>query len=54
MNIPEKIYINNIEYIHKNTLINKIEEYMYQQLNEGNIECSNIETFLKNIKKYIG
>ena len=42
-----------IKYIHKDTLIKKIEEYMYKQLNEGHIQCSNIKTFLENFKKYI-
>ncbi len=44
---------NSIEYIHKDALIEKIEEYMYKQLNEGHIQCSNIKIFLKNFKNYI-
>jgi hypothetical protein len=51
--VPERIYINNIECINKDTLIKKIEEYMYEQLNEGHIQCSNIKIFLENFKKYI-
>lgn len=49
------LYQNNdsIEYIHKDTLTKKIEEYVYKQLNEGHIQCSNIKTFLENLKKYI-
>jgi len=64
---PEKIYLtplecmaascqpqkdNTVEYIRADAFIDKIEEYMYQQLNEGHVECS-IKIFLENFKKYI-
>ena len=64
--VPEKLYLlsnglisyckstdEDIEYIRKDAFIEKTEEYMYKQLNEGHIECANIETFLENYKKFM-
>ena len=42
-----------IEYIRTDAFIEKAEEYLYKQLNEGNIECGDIETFVGNFKKYM-
>lgn len=39
------------EYVRKDAFIKKLEEYLYKQLNEGNIECGNIEAFVKKLKK---
>jgi hypothetical protein len=33
--------------------IEKAEEYLYKQLNEGNMECGDIETFIEDFRKYI-
>lgn len=63
---PKKLYLlpnglisycrntdEDVEYTSTNAFIEKTEEYMYKQLNEGHIECANIETFLENYKKFI-
>ena len=49
----KKITNSDIEYVRKDAFIEKVEEYLYKQLNEGNIECGNIETFIENFKKYM-
>lgn len=41
------------EYIRKNAFIDKAEEYLYKQLNEGNMECGDIETFIEDFRKYM-
>lgn len=39
-----------IEYIRKDVFIEKVEEYLYKQLNEGNMECGDIERFIEDFK----
>lgn len=61
---PEKLYLlpnglisycrntdEDIEYIRRDAFAEKMEEYIYRQLNEGHMECDDIETFLENFKK---
>lgn len=64
---PEKLYYapygdirenhpitdNDIEYVRKDTFIEKAEEYLYKQLNEGNMECGDIETFIDEFRNYM-
>lgn len=63
---PEKLYLlpnglisycrstdEDIEYISKDTFVEKTEEYIYRQLNEGHMECDDIETFIENFKAYM-
>jgi hypothetical protein len=42
-----------IEYTRTDAFIEKIEEYIYKQLNEGCIECGDIGMFIENMKKYM-
>lgn len=44
---------NDIEYVRKDAFIEKAEEYLYKQLNEGNMECGDIETFIEDFRKYM-
>ena len=48
-------HINNdsIEYTRTDAFIKKTEEYLYKQLNEGNMECGDIETFIDEFRKYM-
>ena len=41
----------NIEYTRTDAFIEKAEEYIYKQLNEGRIECGDIEKFIEEFKK---
>ena len=59
---PEKIYMNwvnypleeiQVEYTRTDAFIEKAEEYLYKQLNEGNMECGDIETFIEDFKNYM-
>ena len=66
-NVPEKIYMspagvlykgdkqqcNDIEYTRTDAFIENAEEYLYKQLNEGNMECGDIETFIKDFRNYM-
>ena len=42
-----------IEYTKTDAFIEKLEEYIYKQLNEGCIECGDIGMFIENMKKYM-
>lgn len=42
-----------IKYIRTDAFIEKVEEYIYKQLNEGRIECGDIEKFIDEFKKAI-
>lgn len=43
----------SVEYARTDAFIEKAEEYLCKQLNEGNMECGDIETFIENFKKYM-
>lgn len=63
--MPERIYLfdyndamvtpleGDTVYVREDAFIEKTEEYLYKQLNEGNMECGDIETFIENFKKYM-
>lgn len=44
---------DEIEYTRTDALIEKVEEYIYKQLNEGRIECGDIEKFIEEFRKYM-
>ena len=48
-----KISDTYIEYTRANAFIKKAENYLYKQLNEGNMECGDIETFIEDFRKYM-
>ncbi len=41
------------EYARTDTIIEMAKEYIYKQLNEGCIECGDIESFVENMGKYM-
>lgn len=49
----EKNKDDDIEYIRKDAFVEETKEYIYRQLNEGHMECDDIETFLENYKKFM-
>ena len=63
--MPERIYIfdyndamvtpleGDTMYVREDAFIEKAEEYLYKQLNEGNMECGDIETFIEDFRNYI-
>lgn len=66
MEAPEEIYIHeanahglteklpyHVEYIRADAFVKKAEEYFYKKLNDGNMECGDIETFIEDFKKYM-
>jgi hypothetical protein len=49
----DKIFDKDVEYIRTDFFIEKAEEYIYKQLNEGCIECGDIVQFIGGMKNYI-
>jgi hypothetical protein len=49
----DKIFDKDIEYTRTDAFIEKAEEYIYKQLNEGCIECGDIKRFVENMKIYM-
>ena len=49
----DRIFPKDIEYTRTDAFIEKAEEYLYKQLNEGNMECGDIETFIEDFRKYM-
>ena len=41
------------EYARTDAFIEKAKEYIYEQLNEGCIECGDIERFVENMETYM-
>lgn len=49
----ERIFEKDVEYIRTDALLDQAEEYIYKQLNEGRIECGDIQRFVENMKIYM-
>ncbi len=43
----------SIEYVRKNAFIEKAEKFIYSALNDGLMDTTNIEDFIKLFKKYM-
>ena len=44
---------NEIEYIRTDAFIEKAEEFLYEKLNSGDMECGDIVTFISDFKKHL-
>jgi len=66
MGMPEKIYVHgastpglteklpfHVEYIRSDVFLEKTEEFFYRELNEGNLECSDITRLLENLRNFL-
>lgn len=42
---------DEIEYTRTDAFIEKAEEFLYEKLNSGEMECGDIETFISDLKK---
>lgn len=42
---------DEIEYTRTDTFIEKTEEFLYEKLNSGDMECGDIATFINDFKK---
>ena len=51
--VPDPDDESAVEYTRTDIFIEKAEEYLYKQLNEGNMECGDIETFIEDFKNYM-
>lgn len=51
--VPDPDDDTAVEYTRTDAFIKKTEEYLYKQLNEGNMECGDIETFIEDFRNYI-
>lgn len=41
----------DVEYTRTDTFIEKVEEFLYEKLNSGDMECGDIVTFINDFKK---
>lgn len=66
MGMPEKIYVHgasapelteklpfHVEYIRPDVFLDKTEEFLYRELNEGNLECSDITRLLEDLRNFL-
>ena len=66
MGMPEKIYVHgasapelteklpfHVEYVRPDVFLDKTEEFLYRELNEGNLECSDITGLLENLRNFL-
>ena len=44
---------NDIEYTRSDAFFEKAEEFLYEKLNSGDMECGDIERFVENMKIYM-
>ncbi len=44
---------DNIEYLRTDVFVKKVEDLLYDELNHGDMECSNIEALIERFKKRI-
>ncbi len=42
-----------IEYIHIDAFIEKAENYLYEKLNSGEMECGDIAVFIEKFRNYM-
>lgn len=46
-------HARNVALITKEETVNKVVDWLYEQLNSGKMECSNIENLIKGLKETI-
>lgn len=46
-------HARNVAQITKEQTVNKVVDWLYEQLNLGKLECGNIENLIKNLKETI-
>lgn len=44
---------NSIEYTRTDVIIKKVENFLYEKLNNGDMECGDIITFINDFINYI-
>ena len=49
----EKENNNDIEYTRTDAFIEKAEEFLYEKLNSGDMECGDILKFVSDFKKHL-
>ncbi len=47
----ERVFRKDIEYIRTDAFIEKAEDFLYKNLNDGTIECGDIEKLIKDMHK---
>lgn len=43
----------NVEYTRTDAFIEKAENYLYEKLNSGEMECGDIEVFIEKFRNYM-
>ena len=47
--ITTKFSSKDVEYVLFKSFLKKTEEFLYEKLNDGDLECSNIEELIKDL-----
>ena len=48
-----KVEKSDIEYTRTDAFIKKAEEYLYKMLNDGRMECGDMQKFIDEFRKYM-
>ena len=49
----ERIFDKDIEYIRTDVFILEAEEFLYKMLNDGRMECSDMQKFIEDFKNHM-
>ena len=51
--ITTKFSSEDVEYVLFEDFLKKVEEFLYKKLNDGGLECSNIEELIKDLRIHL-
>ena len=51
--ITTKFSGEDVEYVLFENFLKKVEEFLYKKLNDGGLECSNIEELIKDLRIHL-
>lgn len=51
--LTTKFSSKDVEYVLLKNFLKKTEEFLYEKLNDGDLECSNIEELIKDLGIYL-
>lgn len=51
--LTTKFSSKDVEYVLLKSFLKKTEEFLYEKLNDGDLECSNIEELIKDLGTHL-
>lgn len=51
--LTTKFSSKDVEYVLLKSFLKKTEEFLYEKLNDGDLECSNIEELIKDLVTHL-